>query len=591
MSSSKAPNGNISLEAEMREEADDSVEAMANALLDDTSQLSPNRSPLFVDKSMQRERPKTLKPDIQNKPLPPLPERHPTEGRVGDRKQAKGPTTPKKKTMNTTIKHRGTAQFSKPPEVANPSSKGKSTKPTTNRTASESDSAPSQGREMMPINRDMPRDVSSIAGAEELSRKIEGLMAAAEEQSSKTQSKQRKAANKKTDDKRPRLQRSREVLAKVKGAITDRLTSSAKKQNNKLRQTRLLSPSRKSTEVPEQISDHQDGHSSTSQEPDVEDMNIGQRLDAEGRNLGSTKIRSLTGVSIPRKPLPSQESGQPHSEDHSLTGDPFSDDHQLRETTFATTISREDLISGQNKAKATRLGYMTAAHRPQDTGTYSREVAAVVSATSDEINFSPVLSGLAQHPDPCDFSSSPVAQSTPRIWIENYEDEPEAEDPSDSDDELYGGTKGKKTSGSLKRQTNEKVAGNTLLAPPPPKKAKKATTVRSQGSKPPSKETGKQGPRVLAAKDKNQMTKGQPERVTGGNKYAILSAEKADTTKTSLDEPVTKPRERTSKRSAIPKPVRKSSAHERSAVSDTSEMDVDELQLDLSEYRIGHSRG
>ncbi|KAI9709183.1 MAG: hypothetical protein M1812_007768 [Candelaria pacifica] len=594
LSSSNEPNGNSNLGSEMREEVEDSVEAIANALLEDTTRMSPGRSPSSsTHEDLQHEELGKFETNAHNKPLPPLPGKDPSKNRKADRKQAKSPTALTLKTTNFILRPKVTAQAKDLVKGSESLSKGKSTKSTAKQLTSDSDGAPSQGLETMAVARHVPRDVTSVSGAEELSRKIESLMAEAEDKGSETQSKQHSATNKRTDGKRPRLQRSREMLAKVKGVITDRLTSSAKKQNNKLRRNRLFSPSGKYNEVSDQASNHHDGDSSTSHDIDGEGMNIGQRLDAEGQNLGNRKIRSLTGVSIPRKPLPSQDDGQVLKKGRSSAGDPFSDAHKMRDQTRTRGITRQGSVSGLDRATATRLGYMTATRLPQDIGRDSSEVTANESEASDETNFSPARSGLVQHPNPYEFSSSPVAQSTPRIQIDSYEDDLEVPNKAYSDDELHGGMRGKKRSSSIERQMNKEVEANALLAPPPKKakRAKKVAIGSTKGTKAPAKVTGKQASRVLAAKDANKITKEHSKQATEDKGHAIFNAEKLDSTTSTLDEPVKKPRERVLKRSAIPRPVGKSTAHERSAVSDTSDMmDIDELQLDLSEYKIGHKK-
>ncbi|KAI9701546.1 MAG: hypothetical protein M1836_001602 [Candelina mexicana] len=594
LSSSNEHDGNPRPVSEMHQEAEDSVEAMVNVLLDDTSQLSQDRGLLSADESTQHERPRKLKLNAHNKPLPPLPGTDPTKGRTGDREQASSSAALTPKTTNSIVKLRATAQAKRPVQNPKASSKGYTSKSTAEQLALDPDRAFFEDRGIIPANPDGPRDVTSVAGAEALSKKIESLIATAGEETSRTQSKQVRAVNKRTDGKHPRLQRSREVLAKVKGAITDRLTSSAKKENSKIRKKYLLSPSSKSIEVSDPASNHHDGESSTSHDADAEGTNIGQRLDAEGQNLGSRKIRSLTGVSIPRKPLPSQYNFQPLSEGPSSGGDPFSDIHQMRDSTYARSTSRRrGSVSGLDRPTATRLGYMTTTHLPQDTERYSCETGANDSEASDETKFSPDLSGLVQHPNPYEFSSSPVAHSTPRIQIDSYEDSSMAVTQLESDDEPYDRIKGKKTSGSIKRQANKKVVGNTLLAPPSKKvkKVKKPAVGSSQVTVKQDTGSSRHKSGIVASKDGNRRIQGNPTQAVKGEKQAVLDTGKPNKKVSSSNEAAEIPRERPLRRSAIPKPVRKSAANERSAVSDTSGvMDIDELQLDLSEYRIGRTR-
>ena len=134
---------------------------------------------------------------------------------------------------------------------------------------------------------------------------------------------------------------------------------------------------------------------------------------AEGINLSNPKIQSLTGdSSVSRKPLPIYESMRSRMERSSIEEDPFQDGAESGPVTPLRSPDQRSLPESSPFNEADRgienppdvdLTPSTRSNRAPDTTLVSKRVR----------NFSPEISGLAQHSDTLIFSSSPEATSTP----------------------------------------------------------------------------------------------------------------------------------------------------------------------------------
>ena len=231
----------------------------------------------------------------------------------------------------------------------------------------------------------------------ELSEKISALMKQAETENAKTfpQPHHKSARQKHTATHSPRLLKGKDVLAKAKRAMKNRLTTDRKMQD--------------------------EGHSTVSS-PDelalphtkLNTKDTRRTLDrriAEGENLGNRKIQALTGDgNVPRKPLPIYDSHKSpvHSE---FDFDPFSDEKEINA-----------MKAADSDFSAFNFDFKSRSRRKSDAGeailANKNKVQCETGPRSKLKRLSGMLSGLTQHMDTELFSSSPIGFSTPRMRLE-----------------------------------------------------------------------------------------------------------------------------------------------------------------------------
>ncbi|MCJ1400769.1 hypothetical protein MMC11_003977 [Xylographa trunciseda] len=250
--------------------------------------------------------------------------------------------------------------------------------------------------------------------AEQLSNKLSSLMQSSEveEHNLRTVQPLVKHGDAKQLFKLPRLQKSREVFARAKRAISRGLSSSASSKED-LRWDKtshgriaLISPSpAKKVNEKYRIDDN-----------DANLQRLNRRL-AEGANLSNPKIKAMTGDGlVVRKPLPIHDSTKSSKHWSDSLDDPFSDEQLSSRGTPSSDLVESDL----NSARKIRRGQETSAPKPLlshsqlivPIDNLSLHGSPYVRQLSDQ------LSGLKQHPDVGFFSSSPVGFSTPRFRLE-----------------------------------------------------------------------------------------------------------------------------------------------------------------------------
>jgi len=454
--------------------------------------------------------------------------------------------------------------------------------------------------------------LSTATGAADLSKKISDLMTAANPGASEGPIRDRDDNLSRAESRTHRLQRGRKAIAKAGKAIVERFSNSLERNTRKGLQdsdTSSISSNRLLAPDPDTASDTANNRMS--------------RRIAEGTNLNNPKIRSLTGDgNVPRKPLPVYERMKRISQKDKSLEHRFSDSHRSCHGSFGQGSSALDVDIGSRKSRPTSMQepLLMQGHREdlyQSTTDLSPPDAEQPSM------FSEAISGLAQHPDVSFFSSSPDGRSTPRLRLEpTYTPEGKKrltmvpsdaiplldlaiknENIASSGDELASPVRNKVSKSlSLKRKTAKEHLRSAGTRPS--KKSKKASGVSKEEillafgiEKSDTQDTS-----ALKSKDTNKKVSVVKQE---GSTAKGLSIFDTVTTKESETLPVTgakKLRRRPSKRSSIPKPIRKISARDRRASSfltasskDMDESskkgrngtDVDDLQLDLSEYNLG----
>ncbi len=248
---------------------------------------------------------------------------------------------------------------------------------------------------------------ASTADAANLSRKISNLMQQAATQESQTR--QKAAIYAAESAKLSPLEKGKKALVKATRAIRERLSSSSSSNNDRPFNTRRLESIGRSSSG---------GWEPPPQYESQEELTRG-RLDrriAEGENLSNPKIRKLTGNgNIPRKPLPVYESMRSRSQ-HSRSDNPFSDadDEDVHISPDDYSGFDFDFSRRKHKGKAVRAS-MPVMEQVDSPSKQSGQHLNVPKSTS---RFSNMISGLAQHSDTENFSSSPIGYSTPRVRLE-----------------------------------------------------------------------------------------------------------------------------------------------------------------------------
>ena len=141
---------------------------------------------------------------------------------------------------------------------------------------------------------------------------------------------------------------------------------------------------------------------------------------AERRNLSKPKIQTMVGDgSVPPKPLPVYESMKSRSLRSGSEEDPFSDGLEAQASAYSHISG--DLEIDFNK-RTHGMARAMKNHNHFDGQIESKKdepqehVSGVKSTPAQP--FSNKTSGLAQHPNVMDFSSSPLGFSTPRVRLE-----------------------------------------------------------------------------------------------------------------------------------------------------------------------------
>ena len=430
---------------------------------------------------------------------------------------------------------------------------------------------------------------TTTADAADLSEKISNLIKQANEQNKGLHPKRNETANSKNGDKLSALSKSKRAFTKAKQAVVRRFSSSAEKQAKK------------------KDNDNYSLFDTTfyDLDADIDSNRINRRI-AEGHNLSSPKVRSLTGDgNVPRKALPVYDSIK--SKRSIAPDDPFSDDMEMKDdvrSSHAYSTFDSDL-SGRKTNKAS---------------TYTDSVTDLLTAQEQNTpRFSDAVSGLAQHPDVDCFSSSPLGHSTPRIRLEPRIDANGKKrltgvlnhSPSITNSNFVACDEGNKNQSKRAREIEphdlrlKRKRLTTDLRPsdiPITKKAKKGAkstmedpTVATGIGKLDTEDAG-----ALASKDTNRKI-ARASRINKGKGLGIFDTGKREAPMTDATDMVQKPRGRlanVAKRSSIPKPVNHTPGYERRAITIPSRnltgddsMGVDELQMDVSEYHIGGRRG
>ncbi|KAI9776438.1 MAG: hypothetical protein M1839_009549 [Geoglossum umbratile] len=309
-------------------------------------------------------------------------------------------------------------------------------------------------------NQRFPRPLTSVADAEDLELRINNLIASS---NSKVAGEVRDSSDLLggKDVGRPRrLRRGKEVFAKVRDAITDRFSPNSGKPPA----TRIRDCSSPGSRLGRVQGRDPDG------EEELDTKALLKRRAAEGKNHENSKAQSLTGVDSPirRKPLPIYDSMSTARDGNVFPEDPFSDDHEVgnADQKGSSPVAPSKPISFKHKRKSRLLNTL---------------VLPTASQTRREPKFVETIS-----PPPTGRSasleiipSSPVGYSTPKIRLEPSYD-PNGRKKlaafSFEKEELFDETSqdGRMSSMSLKRGREEKEVGLGVTA----KKAKRRTISR-----------------------------------------------------------------------------------------------------------------
>ena len=246
---------------------------------------------------------------------------------------------------------------------------------------------------------------TSLADADDMQRKIKNLMvqAAIHEKDTKTAADIYEAYSVKMSP----FQWGKKAFVKATHAIKDRVN------NHSIGTSPQMMANSQS-----HIGLNDESEASSLYETDEDDTRsrLTRRI-AEGQNLANPKIQAMVGDGkIPRKPLPVYESMKSRSLRSGTPEDPFSDGYEAKATPSPQIDGQFDIDF--NKRAHEKVPFED--HHWPDKETNAilpgpRQHLSVPHATT---KFSNLISGLAQHPDVTDFSSSPVGFSTPRIRLE-----------------------------------------------------------------------------------------------------------------------------------------------------------------------------
>ncbi len=469
---------------------------------------------------------------------------------------------------------------------------------------------PSNGKQSQttPVSEDSVSFVNTTTGAANLSTKLTNLMTAASSAVSEAPVGYQDDTMSSIDGRSRRLQRGKKAVVKAGKAIAERFS------NSKGRGSRKLTKDNDAQSLADyNLSAH------VHQDTDDTDWKRQSRRIAEGSNLNNPKIRALTGDgNIPRKPLPVYESMRRLAQTEQQIGDGVSSKHHSRSSSFMHGFPGLSFELNNRKSRPTSLQepLMWQSYR----GDIKRCKAEPAPTTTEQTaRFSEKISGLAQHPDVDFFSSSPDGYSTPRMRLEPtytadgtkrltavpatapmiLDFSSEENETKSSADELASTPETEVAESlNLKRKSAKEDLRSTVT--PPSKKSKSSQTPSREdmmlASSISKLDTGSNG--ALHFKDTNQKVSRGRREGSRGRGLGIFDTGRSKESPSPHSDAVKKLRRRHSKRSSIPKPVSKISARERRASSALmckgtgldSSADVDDLQLDLSDYNVGAKR-
>lgn len=452
---------------------------------------------------------------------------------------------------------------------------------------------------------------STATGAEDFSKKISNLMTVANPEAIDGSARDQDDTVSKADSRTHRLQRGRKAIAKAGKAIVERFSNSLERKTRKglqdsdtssMSSSRLLAP------------DLDTGN-------DTANNRMSRRI-AEGTNLNNPKIRSLTGDgNIPRKPLPVHERMKRGSQNDKSLEHRFSDSHRSYHGSSRQGSSGLDVDIGSRKSRPTSMQEPLLMQNPRED-LYQPTIELSPLDVEQPSRFSEAISGLAQHPDVNLFSSSPDGSSTPRVRLERtytaegkkrltmvpsnatslIDSSLKDENITSSGDELASPLHSKVgKSLSLKRKTGKEDLRNAGTRPSKKSKvsvgSNEEIVLASGIDKLDTQDTS-----TMKSKDTNKKVSGVKRECSTAKGLSIFDTVKNRESESLPFSGAKKLRRRSSKRSSIPKPVSKISARDRRASSlmtakskdmdkgsnnNKTGVDVDDLQLDLSEYNLG----
>ncbi|KAI9867152.1 MAG: hypothetical protein M1813_009430 [Trichoglossum hirsutum] len=416
-------------------------------------------------------------------------------------------------------------------------------------------------------NKHFPQTLTSIADAEDLELRINNLVTPSGSSDAEKNPVGDGVSEAKDQGRPHTLQRGREVFAKVRDAITDRFSPNSGKGS--------VTRTKDSFSTSNRLEQAQGRDSDGGEELDTNSL-LKRRI-AEERNHSNYKAQFLTGVGNPirRKPLPIYDSMNTTGVGTALPEDPFSDDHEVRNAdhkgSSSTTLSKA--ISSKNKRKSRLLNTLGVLPTTPHTSRESRFVEAISPPAGRSLSLEI-------------FPTSPKGYSTPKVRLEpSYDPNGRRKLAAFSFEEggelleVDAKLDKRMSSVSLKRKKEEKEVGLGVTA----KKAKRKTI-----SKDIEALTGRLGSlRTSASADLTRSPRGSV--VTIG--LDLLSVRRSRTVKRSG----TSTRETEIRHNESPLAIPDDTTdgviagklQTRGAADDT---DMDELQMDIPEHRLGSQR-
>jgi hypothetical protein len=557
---------------------EDSIDELANALLDDSMQRgitmsTPSAaSPSEVPGSASSK----ATPETLNKPLPALP----VEDRVLPRLDKPLPpistyhyiprTTEKDAKSNA-------ENLRKKRNISSPVLQSLHT----HRSETPVTTAPNKSGYI-----DSPRDnpYSASEDAADLSGKLLGLMRIKTAKSPQSPSLPPQTGG--HVRKNSRFQRGKEVFVRATQAITDRLGNGGEKKIDKSMIQKIDPPS----SSPDELADLHYR---------LDTDNESRRRVAEGANLGKPKVKNLIGNGdVKRKPLRVYDDMKPLQSHPSSHNDPFTDEKKAPANVSLPDFTDFDFNIEFNE-RPDRPSTRASAHEPllQSMQVDVDDLEPPQQKFRHSHHFSEQLSGLAQNPPNMFFSSSPAAESTPRYRLEREFD-----------------AKGKKrlstVLASSPSQLDLSPPGSEVVVPAMPErsvsrstislKRKKATTDLRGSASPFAKKAKKQenqetpfelepdtiavaSPIPLGQKDPNKRLSRSkiPASKEKGLKIFEVGKGKSTAPRRAESSAKTKPRFM-GKRSSIPVPVKQAVGDERrvSTPVEARPMAYDEMSID-----------
>ena len=448
---------------------------------------------------------------------------------------------------------------------------------------------------------------TSLADPDELQRKITNLMMQAATQEENTKRKAEIYAAQPA--KMSPFQWGKRAFVKASHAIKDRLSSHS-----------IDTPPKSIVESQSHVSLNNESEASSFYDTDEDDTrNRLNRRIAEGQNLANPKIQAMVGDgNIPRKPLPVYESMKSRSQRSGSLEDPFSDGHEANMNPSPHIDGTFDIDFDKRTNEKMTIGDPVSTYKQIDGILAGPQQH--LSVPQSALRFSNLLSGLAQHSDVMDFSSSPVGFSTPRVRLEP---QPLAgskrktralskspsildfsfEGKSDDEESLALSTNSKSvTDGS--QSVKRKSAHSDLRSPAFPLN-KKSKLVFMPSSEETSLAAGishlatEEGRAPLSSRDANSVLRSLSRPAAGGRGLHILELGKGKEPATRYGDESKKPRPRPiiGRRSSLPRPSsmifsgrEARPSMKRLTSIDADSMDIDELQLDNAEYQVGRKR-